>query len=363
MTTSVCEPPWLAWGDHCYLTVSHLEPNFYLAEDYCQGLSKPGRPAHLASVTSDEENQFIDAYATASGIKTDGFWIGYRYDGGFSWTDGSAIGFSSWRAGDPDQHLATGMKCVNTDARCKITFRQRDINKSGCEPPWLAWGNHCYLSVRARLNINKAENHCQDLSKPGRPAHMASITSEEENQFIHSYATASGIDLSKGLWIGYKRESNTRPFGWTDGSIPTYENWAPGRPINNMYNCVGVAERRSFWDADSYCQSFSTPGRSAHLVSVANVNESYFVTSYADKAGIGWRFWIGYTSESSPNGQYVWIDGSLPGFFNWIPGEPNLASEHCVKMLSADGSMNDAHCSNKEPFVCKMPAWKFQACA
>ncbi|XP_038052412.1 alpha-N-acetylgalactosamine-specific lectin-like [Patiria miniata] len=104
-----CPYPWRAWGDHCYLGIS-LKKNFNQAENHCQSLSNPGRPAHLASVTSDEENQFIYAYAKASGVS--GFWIGYSYSGGFSWTDGSSTGFSSWRDGYPNTGVNDGWNCV-----------------------------------------------------------------------------------------------------------------------------------------------------------------------------------------------------------------------------------------------------------
>ncbi|XP_038052411.1 macrophage mannose receptor 1-like [Patiria miniata] len=223
--------------DHCYLSVSHLADNFYHAEDHCQGLSKPGRPAHLASVTSDGENQFIYAYATASGIKTDSFWIGYRYDGGFSWTDGTAdTGFSNWVAGAADHGLATGRRCVNTvlkvDGRCRSIERN-----TGCPYPWRAWGDHCYLSVSLKNNFNQAENHCQSLSNPGRLAHLASVTSDEENQFIYAYAKASGVS---GFWIGY---SYSGGFSWTDGSSTGFSSWHDGHPntgVSNGWNCVIV---------------------------------------------------------------------------------------------------------------------------
>ena len=138
--------------------------------------------------------------------------------------------------------------------------------------------------------------------------------------------------------------------------ISTRTTCQPPWLAHGDYCFLIVKTAMTFDDAESYCQSYSTPGRSAHLVSVANRNDSQFIGRYAAAAGANFRIWIGYTDAAS-EGNFIWTDGSTPGYDNWVPGEPDgqLNGEHCVKMFIDSGTIHDGHCWNNEQFVCKMP--------
>ncbi|XP_071793369.1 snaclec CHH-B subunit beta-like [Asterias amurensis] len=100
-----CRSPWTSFGDHCYLIVTD-EKTFDEAEQYCQSLSRLGRPSHLASVMSQEEHDFLVELATPMDAgRHHNIWIGYRLVssmGSFAWIDGSPAGnYTNWAAGKP----------------------------------------------------------------------------------------------------------------------------------------------------------------------------------------------------------------------------------------------------------------------
>ena len=102
-----CISPWTSFGNHCYLLVTD-EKTFDEAEQYCQSLSRLGRPSHLASIVSQEEHDFllllIKSVYGESGMKT---WFGYRKDtssGSPTWRfldDSPSQGYTNWLNGGP----------------------------------------------------------------------------------------------------------------------------------------------------------------------------------------------------------------------------------------------------------------------
>lgn len=53
------------------------------------------------------------------------------------------------------------------------------------------------------------------------------------------------------------------------------------------------------------------------------------------------------------NGQFVWPDGSLVSYFNWLHGEPGLPdTHHCIQILpNEDGKWRDAICHLKRTTI------------
>ncbi|XP_033633497.1 echinoidin-like [Asterias rubens] len=99
-----CISPWTSFGNHCYRLVTDAK-TFVEAEQYCQSLSRLGKPSYLASILSQEEYDFlvllIKSVYGESGMKT---WFGYRKDGSgsFAWLDGSPSGgYTNWYAAQP----------------------------------------------------------------------------------------------------------------------------------------------------------------------------------------------------------------------------------------------------------------------
>ncbi|XP_038058695.1 alpha-N-acetylgalactosamine-specific lectin-like [Patiria miniata] len=117
-----------------------------------------------------------------------------------------------------------------------------------CPPPWLAFQGHCYQWVDKQMSWMDAERHCQMLSHPGKMVHLASIHSEEEDEFISDYVKEASGNPSNppGYWMGYNDHQQENTFTWTDGSDSAYDNWQPREPNDsNGEDCV---ERHQFFN-------------------------------------------------------------------------------------------------------------------
>ncbi len=123
-----------------------------------------------------------------------------------------------------------------------------------CISPWTSFGNHCYLLVTDVKTFDEAEQYCQGLSRLGRPSHLASIMSKEENDFLRLLATPKNGGVYRLTWFGNRRNPNTGSFAWIDSSPPmTYTNWGPNEPSDDAgtEDCVEMYES-SVWN-DKTC--------------------------------------------------------------------------------------------------------------
>ncbi|KIH47037.1 lectin C-type domain protein [Ancylostoma duodenale] len=81
-------------------------------------------------------------------------------------------------------------------------------------------------------NFDDAEQRC---SQEG--AHLVSIHSEAENQFVHSITT-TGHDITNFehfVYIGLRKNTQTGEWYWTDGSQVNYTKWAVHQPDQPQY--------------------------------------------------------------------------------------------------------------------------------
>ena len=134
---------------------------------------------------------------------------------------------------------------LQTEANC--TAAAKSAREAACQPPWLRHEGHCYLYVKLKLSFTDAENYCKNFSKSGRPAHLASVVSNKENQFLLNYATAAGFNNFK---IGLYDQLRNRRFIWTDGSTSGYRKWHQYEPSALSYGefCVHIASDGTWFD-------------------------------------------------------------------------------------------------------------------
>ena len=123
-----------------------------------------------------------------------------------------------------------------------------------CPPPWLAFGNHCYLYVIEEMKFLKAEEYCSNFSKPGKVAHLVSISDQAENSFVGQYVER--IKNTK-FWIGFNDMEEEGNFLWMDGSLGNFSNWHDNEPnnFNGEQHCtyIDVGRFNYKWD-DAQCR-------------------------------------------------------------------------------------------------------------
>ena len=96
-----------------------------------------------------------------------------------------------------------------------------------CKQGWVLYNSFCYL---ASASV-KTRSHAQAFCKASG-AELVKITSQDENDFVLALAREKAPSV-KQVWIGLQYESGPKDFYWSDGSFPTYKNWAPGEPNGN----------------------------------------------------------------------------------------------------------------------------------
>merc|ERR1739844_75663 len=128
---------------------------------------------------------------------------------------------------------------------------------------------------------------------------------------------------------------------WGQCSDPCKPGW---RYFKNQ--CYKVYDKRVYgWHtARRKCLS-----QDADLAMIKSEAENHFLKELVP------RFinaWIGV--RRGADSKFYYVDGKIPTFVNWAPGEPNDATlkEHCAEMR-ANGEWNDVNCSHRLAAVCK----------
>jgi hypothetical protein len=202
----------------------------------------------------------------------------YLSEADWQFEDGMSVNYTDWCPGEPNSepnencvHLWGGCGSKWNNINCKATMGYACEIPSSPEPTteptlepttqapvtpvtgcpsseWQSFEGSCYLHVDGSWTYDQAIASC-----PSRAAgaHLATISSSEENAFVH----AQGLNSS--AWIGISSETNYNLCGcqfslifpegpswsWEDGSALSYENWADGEPNNlDTEKCVLIQQ-------------------------------------------------------------------------------------------------------------------------
>ncbi|XP_039270051.2 macrophage mannose receptor 1-like [Styela clava] len=247
------------------------------AYDHCTSQN-----ADLVSIHSSVEEVEIAKLVQDYGVNsyTD-FWIGLNSisnNAGYSWSDGSPVSYTNWRAGEPSDHNGrencvesqmleySQWNDINCDALrnwiCKIGLHRNPVppptlpppqgtEDGGCGEGWIHYvtnygSEKCYMFVAdEQQSWSRAESRCRELGG----GHLVAIHDQDENTMVFSRAAQT---TAGSLWIGL-RDIGGRSFYWSDDSLLDYVNWGPGEPNNYLNNedCADIAADRGLWNDDN----------------------------------------------------------------------------------------------------------------
>ncbi|CAG0885912.1 unnamed protein product [Darwinula stevensoni] len=214
-----CEIGWNRFQDNCYLHITTDENDFSLnnAEARCQAMG-----AHVASVHSEEENQFI-AQRVRRPVSYIGASAGPNFSSDrndFEFLDGTPTDFSNFNSGEVylvnDNYFVLMVdKWINFP--CDELRSYICANSNGSEIT--VWpSNSTFEAARSHCSSNG-----RDLMKISDQEHMSNV--------LRKFLELRNLDPATEFWIGLRRDESAREWLWVqDGSESDYDNWVPGYP-------------------------------------------------------------------------------------------------------------------------------------
>jgi hypothetical protein len=257
-----------------------------------------------------------------------------------------------------------------------------------------------YAYFRDKLTWFMAKSRCETMG-----GHLATISGKEENDFVASLLPQER-DRETQYWIGLSDESRRRAWAWVTSEEFAYRNWREGEPNNaggteeyvamtagpvralqGTWNdlegphrthdvVVGyICEWEDGADASGTGRDRKAPPvytnngrryalihdgvtwsqakagcekRGGRLLVLRSKEEWEFIVSKVMPAPTHQAFyWVGAT-DAEQEGDWRWSGGGKPGYFKWLPGEPNNFGrrEHYGAILASPererhGCLND----------------------
>ncbi len=229
---------------------------YYRSSTYAswEGANAIAKANNTNLVTIDNAGE--NAYITS--LISENIWLGLNdraVEGNFRWTDGSAVGYTNWVFGQPDDRQAVGgedFAYISSDGRWRdggtsrrfryiveVKCPQVSCTATGISGYTLIgnFGQNAYYVANTPTTWESAKS-----SAIAAGGHLATVSSQAENDFIVNNATAS----SGSFWIGLDNVQNsglfqfvTSTFKWVTGELLIYTNWATAEP-NGFANPVAA---------------------------------------------------------------------------------------------------------------------------
>lgn len=235
--------------------------------------------------------------------------------------------------------------------------------QTGDDLPFEPSGEHQYKIFYDTLTWEEAKSACEAMG-----GHLATVTSEEEQQKLNSYNGGN-----HKLWIGGYKNADGQ-WCWVTGEPWEYQNWGDGEPNNSSNvvageSCVAmwpekwndlangnIYEQSGYiceWEAsdsegdavvDGYTghvyEFYTLPEsewesgpitweqaerrcewKGGHLAVIESQTENDYLYSMMRQEGHE-NACFGY-SDSETEGDWKWVNGAQSSYINWHSGEPN----------------------------------------
>ncbi|XP_063962303.1 uncharacterized protein LOC129271086 isoform X1 [Lytechinus pictus] len=130
------------------------------------------------------------------------------------------------------------------------------VKSQGSSPTWHRLDDAVYLVESSTvLSFDQAQSRCQEYE-----SNLAKVDSDEIQAFLTTFVTPPLQD-TRCFRIGATDRVEEDQFKWLDGTLVTYDGWAPSQPDNNGNNqdcaCLWSSRREDIhgqWD-DDRCSS------------------------------------------------------------------------------------------------------------
>ncbi len=214
------------------------------AETLCEEMG-----GHLATITSDEENSFIENFIS-SGTKYF-YWLGATDEvdeGVWLWVTGETWDYSNWITSDgqPDNSeydgetenylsIISSRKGWNDLCNGGDTSGNCVLSNGGFVCEWgvdgynvlsngaIEFNGHYYYLYEKGYTWEEAEAYCEE-----RGGHLITVTTQEEQDLVEYMLSFA---QRNSYWMGGHMDEDGSWY-WLTGEDFSYENWASGQPDN-----------------------------------------------------------------------------------------------------------------------------------
>ena len=286
-----------------------------------------------------------------------------------------------------------------------LSKEENDYDNSNQDKSITDFSSHLYQIVNDSdiTSFQEADKYCKSIG-----GHLATIQSQEENDYIYSLIISNGYSSA---YFGLTDQDNEGTWKWTNGEPVNYLNWASSEPnsenseenyamfyykyadgkwndgrwsdnttaficewderndqddktnnnipessefmdfSNHSYKVIDNSEITSFQEANKYCKSIG-----GHLATIQSQEENDYIYSLIISNGYSSAY-FGLTDQDN-EGTWKWTNGEPVNYLNWASSEPNSEnSEENYAMFYykyADGKWNDGRWGdNTTAFICE----------
>lgn len=166
------------------------------------------------------------------------------------------------------------------------------------------------------------------LPKPPKPQKPAPVTESPEGTVARQVQPAPPTEAPPGC-------------------PPNFKKWK-----GSCYYFSPASLRLNFDEATTFCSNASS-----HLLIINDSDEQQYIkNTIAEKT----YFWLGLTDREEEN-VWKWVDGTLPEFTKWKPGQPDNwkhgheDGEDCAGLIH-HANWNDFYCTDRIGFICERTA-------
>lgn len=242
------------FNGHYYYVFNNENYTYEQAKLFCEAVG-----GYLATITSQEENDYVFQYMKLSGYQSAYFGLSdSATEGTWTWSNGETVNYTNWSKNEPnaersDEDYAMfyykyetgkwndgnfgngtvrGGKAFicewNGDATGQVPVATEPVvaqPTTTIPMPVDAGvfnGHHYYIYNGAGYTYELAAQHC--IMAGG---YLATVTSQEENDYLYQYMKNVGYESA---YFGLSDAALEGTWVWSNGELLEYTNWAQDEP-------------------------------------------------------------------------------------------------------------------------------------